>query len=108
MGAFLIVLIVVVSVLLALVILVQNPKGGGLAAGFQGAGQVGGVQRTTDFLEKATWYLGIALFVLCLVSARFYDTGSSKAANSGDDTEQVDEAIDDILEEDLLDEDGEE
>ena len=43
--------------LLALVVLAQNPKGGGLAAGFTGAQQIGGVQRTADFLEKGTWTL---------------------------------------------------
>ena len=74
MGPFIIVLIVIVCILLALVILVQNPKGGGLATGFQGASQIGGVQKTTDFLEKSTWYLAIALFVLCLVSAMAYNT----------------------------------
>lgn len=71
---FIIVLIVIVALLLGIVVLIQNPKGGGLAAGFQGAAQVSGVQRTTEFLEKATWYLAILLFVLCLVSARFYTT----------------------------------
>lgn len=87
MGGFIIVLIVVVCVLLSLVILVQNPKGGGLAAGFQSAGNIGGVQRTTDFLEKATWYLSIGLFVLCLVSARWYETGISTPTT--DDIENI-------------------
>ncbi len=88
MGTFIIVLIVIVGILLGLVILVQNPKGGGLATGFQGATQIGGVQKTTDFLEKATWILGIALFVLCLVSAKFYSgTGVAVTEESeyGDD-----------------------
>jgi len=71
---FIIVLIVIVALLMGIVVLIQNPKGGGLAVGFQGAAQVGGVQRTTEFLEKATWYLAILLFVLCLVSARFFTT----------------------------------
>ena len=66
------VVILVVCVLLGAVILVQNPKGGGLATGFQGAGQVGGVQKTVDFLEKATWYLTGALFVLCIVAGMFF------------------------------------
>jgi preprotein translocase subunit SecG len=62
--------------------LVQNPKGGGLAVGFQGATQVGGVQRTADFLEKATWYLGIGLFVLCLISARWFTSSSISEGGS--------------------------
>jgi preprotein translocase subunit SecG len=61
--------ILIICALLALVVLAQNPKGGGLAAGFTGASQIGGVQRTADFLEKGTWTLSTLLMVLCLVSA---------------------------------------
>lgn len=68
METFVIVLIIIVSVLLGLIILVQNPKGGGLATGFTGANQIGGVKRTTDFLEKATWTLAILLLVLSITS----------------------------------------
>ena len=67
MITFLTVVILIVCFLLGAVILVQNPKGGGLATGFQGASQIGGVQRTTNFLEKATWTLAVALFVLSLI-----------------------------------------
>jgi preprotein translocase subunit SecG len=74
MDTFIIVLIVIVALLLGVVVLIQNPKGGGLAMGFQGSTQIGGVQRTADFLEKATWVLAIALFALCLASASFYTT----------------------------------
>lgn len=63
------VIILIICALLALVVLAQNPKGGGLAAGFTGAQQIGGVQRTADFLEKGTWTMAAALMVLCLVSA---------------------------------------
>jgi preprotein translocase subunit SecG len=63
------ILILIICALLALMVLAQNPKGGGLAAGFTGAQQIGGVQRTSDFLEKGTWTLASALMVLCLVSA---------------------------------------
>lgn len=79
MGALIIVLILVVCFLLAGVILVQNPKGGGLATGFQGASQIGGVQKTADFLEKSTWYLTAGLFVLCLLSASFYGNSDGEA-----------------------------
>ena len=61
-------LIIIVSFLLVLVIMVQNPKGGGLASGFTGGAQLGGVQRTTDFLEKSTWYLIVALFISCIAA----------------------------------------
>jgi preprotein translocase subunit SecG len=63
------IIILIICALLALVVLAQNPKGGGLAAGFTGAQQIGGVQRTSDFLEKGTWTLATALMVLCLISA---------------------------------------
>ncbi|MFM7310335.1 MAG: preprotein translocase subunit SecG [Flavobacteriales bacterium] len=80
-----IVLIVIVGLLLALVVLMQNPKGGGLASGFQGATQIGGVQRTADFLEKATWYLATALFILCLLSA--FGTARNTNVNQPNETE---------------------
>jgi len=71
------IIILIVCGLLALVVLAQNPKGGGLASGFTGASQIGGVQRTADFLEKSTWTLSGTLMVLCLVSAGLQDNGSS-------------------------------
>ena len=64
--------ILVVCFLLGAVILVQNPKGGGLATGFQGASQFGGVQKTTDFLVKATWVLTSTLFALCIAAGIFF------------------------------------
>ena len=65
---FLSILILLVCVFLGLFVLMQAPKGGGLASGFSGAQQIGGVQRTTDFLEKGTWTLAGVLMVLALVS----------------------------------------
>lgn len=66
---FVTILIIIVGILLGLVVLIQNPKGGGLASGFSGANQFGGVQRTNDFLDKTTWTLVIALFVLSVWSS---------------------------------------
>jgi preprotein translocase subunit SecG len=63
------VLIIVVCVLLSLIVLVQNSKGGGLASNFAGSNQIMGVRKTNDFLEKATWGLAIALLVLCISAA---------------------------------------
>jgi preprotein translocase subunit SecG len=69
MYIFISILILLVSVLLGLIVLVQNPKGGGLAANFTGSGsQFMGARQTADFLEKATWSLGVALLVLSLVA----------------------------------------
>ncbi|MGB0427300.1 MAG: preprotein translocase subunit SecG [Flavobacteriales bacterium] len=60
------VLIVLVCVLLAITVMVQNPKGGGLSSTFGGGNQVLGVHRTTNFLEKMTWAMAIALLALIL------------------------------------------
>ena len=68
MYTFIVILILVVCVLLALVVLVQNSKGGGLAANFSAPTQVMGVRQTADFLEKATWWLAVILVVLCLAA----------------------------------------
>ncbi len=64
------VLIMIVAFLLVVIIMVQNPKGGGLASSFGGGGtqQMGGVQKTTDFLDKSTWTLSILMIALILLS----------------------------------------
>lgn len=77
MSVFIGVLIILVCVFLVMVILVQNPKGGGLSSEFGSANQIGGVRKTADFLEKATWGLAIALVVLSLVAAAVQETGRS-------------------------------
>ena len=69
MYTLVVILILIVSVLLGLIILVQNSKGGGLVSNFGGANQMMGVRQTTDFLEKATWTIGGILVVLCLISS---------------------------------------
>jgi|TARA_B110000305_G_C19246898_1_gene542793 preprotein translocase subunit SecG len=70
------ILIFIVCILLTIVVLVQESKGGGLASGFSSTTQVIGVKRTTEFLEKATWGLAIGLLVLCLSAAAFGDKSS--------------------------------
>jgi preprotein translocase subunit SecG len=55
------ILIVIASVLLTLLVLVQNSKGGGLASNFSSSNQIMGVRKTTDFIEKMTW--GLVAFV---------------------------------------------
>lgn len=70
MGAYVLisVLILITCILLVLIVLVQNSKGGGLASNFSSSNQVMGVRKTTDFLEKSTWTLAIVLVVLTLAS----------------------------------------
>jgi preprotein translocase subunit SecG len=74
------VLITIVCFLLILVIMVQNPKGGGLSSTLGGSTQLGGVQKTTDFLDKSTWTLAIVLILLIFLSSLSFNSGFS---NSG-------------------------
>ncbi|MCD9576003.1 preprotein translocase subunit SecG [Flavobacterium soyae] len=75
------VLITIVCFLLIVVIMVQNPKGGGLSSTISGTQMLGGVQKTTDFLDKSTWTLATILIALILLSSLSFtgalgDTGS--------------------------------
>lgn len=63
-----VILAVIVAVLLALVVLIQESKGGGLASSFASSNQIMGVRKTTDFIEKATWTLAGVLVLLSVVS----------------------------------------
>ena len=76
------VLIILASIILGLIVLVQNPKGGGLSGTFGGLGnQFMGVKQTTDLLEKGTWVFAAIVGILCLVSPAFIPGGK----DSGDD-----------------------
>ena len=59
-------IIILASVLLVFVVYVQNPKGGGLSTDFGAAHQMGGVQKTNDFIDKATWSLAGLIAVLSI------------------------------------------
>ncbi len=78
------VLIIISSVILGLIVLIQNPKGGGLSGTFGGfSNQLMGVKQTNDVLEKGTWVFAAIVGMLCLMSPAFIpkDGGSG----SGDD-----------------------
>lgn len=66
MTTLLTIIIMLASTLLVLLVYVQNPKGGGLSSDFGSAQQLGGVKRTTDFVEKATWTLAGVIAVLSI------------------------------------------
>ncbi|MFI3281622.1 MAG: preprotein translocase subunit SecG [Rikenellaceae bacterium] len=76
-------LVLVASVLMILAVLVQSPKSG-MAANFGASNQVMGVRQTTDFLEKFTWAMAIAILVISLLATiamgNSMSTGSSKAS----------------------------
>lgn len=74
------VLITIVCFLLIVVIMVQNPKGGGLSSSLGGTQMMGGVQKTTDFLDKSTWTLATILIALIMLSSLSF-TGSLSDQN---------------------------
>ncbi len=71
MYIFITILILIAAVCMILIVLVQNSKGGGLAAGFSSSNQIMGVRKTTDFLEKATWGLAFTIIALSILTAKF-------------------------------------
>lgn len=72
--------LIIVCILLALVVLIQSGKGGGLAANFASANQIMGVRQTTDTIEKITWAGGTLLFLLALVGT--FSIPSNTAQNT--------------------------
>jgi preprotein translocase subunit SecG len=67
MNIFIQIVIMIASILLTLVVFAQNPKGGGLSSDFGSAHQMGGVQKTNDFIEKATWILAATIMLLSII-----------------------------------------
>ena len=97
-------LIVFVCFLLVLVIMVQNPKGGGLSSSFGGGTQqMGGVQKTSDFLDRSTWILATLLLSLILVSNITLSSGDdntdSKLFEDSNIPENFDNTIDQPIQE---------
>ena len=90
MYQFVSVLVILVSILLVLIVLVQNSKGGGLASNFSSSNQVMGVRKTGDFLEKATWTLAGSLLVLAFVSVMTLPRGEMGSGSA------IDEEIQDM------------
>ncbi len=93
MYALITVLIFIVCILLVLIVLVQNSKGGGLASNFQSSGQVMGVRKTADFLEKATWALAGALLFLAIMGSAFIQREEGGADQSRIQ-QQIDNTVD--------------
>ena len=62
------VLVLIASVLITLIVLLQNGKGGGLASNFTAGNQTFGVRQTTDILEKITWGLVAFIFDVSIVT----------------------------------------
>lgn len=82
MFTFLIVLILIVSILMVLAVLVQNPKSG-MASNFGASNQVMGVRQTADFLEKFTWGAAVVVLALSLLSTVFIGGKLNAEGKSG-------------------------
>lgn len=67
MNILITIFIILASVLLIAIVFIQNPKGGGLSSDFGSAQQMGGVQKTNDFIDKSTWILAGLIAVLCVI-----------------------------------------
>ena len=77
------ILIIIASIVLGLIVLVQNPKGGGLSGSLGGFGnQLMGVKQTTDVLEKGTWVFAAIVGILCLVSPAFIPKDGSTGSKN--------------------------
>ncbi len=85
---FLIILLIIICVALAIFVLIQNPKGGGLSAG-SSASNMFGVQRTGDVLEKGTWIL-LALVVVITLSITTVAKTSGGASSDSKIQEHLD------------------
>ncbi len=83
MTTLFLILVIIASIVLSLIVLVQNPKGGGLASNIGGfSNQFMGVKQTTDVLEKGTWIFAGVIGVLCLTASLFINTSSgTKGSN---------------------------
>ena len=92
MYALVSVLIIIASILLTLIVLVQNSKGGGLASNFSSSNQVMGVRKTADFLEKATWTLAISLVILSMVATMTIPRGGVEERSKIE--QQINNAVD--------------
>ena len=80
MLTFLLILGIIISILLVLVILIQNPKGGGLASNFSSGNQIFGVQKTTDIIEKLTWVFAAVVVIVSLLASSY--NGPAKKVNT--------------------------
>lgn len=77
------VLIIIASVVLGLIVLIQNPKGGGLSGSLSGFGnQLMGVKQSTDILEKGTWIFAAIVGLLCLASPAFIPKDGSSSSDN--------------------------
>ena len=89
--AFLSILIIIASILLVLVVIVQNSKGGGLDSNLASQSQAFGAKKTTELVEKITWWLAGILIVLSIASTKLISGSSDNDIEGEEGIENVDE-----------------
>ena len=75
-----VILIVIAAILMIGIVLIQESKGGGLSSSFASYNQIGGVRKTTDFVEKATWGLAVVMVLFSVVCAWVAPTASTEGS----------------------------
>lgn len=87
MTTLFVILIVIAAIALGFIVLIQNPKGGGLADNVSGvSNQLMGVKQTTDVLEKGTWIFASAIALLAITSTLFLGGGKTTLSNDAKQT----------------------
>lgn len=82
MATFLSILIIIVCALLVLIVLIQNPKGGGIASNFMSTNQFIGARQQVELIEQITWGFVGGLVVLCIAFAALVGTGTKQTENT--------------------------
>ena len=76
---------IIAAALMIVIVLIQNPKGGGLAANFSSSNQIFGVQRTSEGVEKLTWIFAALILFVSLAASAYNGQSSSKGGETTSD-----------------------
>ena len=82
----------IAAILVIVIVLIQNPKGGGLAANFSSSTQIFGAQRTSEGVEKLTWIFAAIIMLVSLVASSY--NGVSKSTKTESKDSKLQERID--------------
>lgn len=77
---------IIAAALMIIIVLVQNPKGGGLAANFSSSNQIFGVKRTSEGVEKLTWIFAAVILFVSLAASSYNGQGASKGSEVSKDS----------------------
>ncbi|MCO6495318.1 MAG: preprotein translocase subunit SecG [Bacteroidetes bacterium] len=101
MLTLLLIFAIIIGIVLIAVVLIQNPKGSGLAANFSTGNQFFGVKKTTDIVEKITWVTASLVIVISLISTGFLPKNNSKVPNQGTKNGKIDPQLEEIMDKGL-------